>query len=98
VDSGGGARHGQCLAGRSQADGPRLRASVESGARLSAVDYLDADATRTALGQTMGDFHATYDLLLTPTVAVPALPVAPISSIRGRALLVDWTPFSYPST
>jgi aspartyl-tRNA(Asn)/glutamyl-tRNA(Gln) amidotransferase subunit A len=76
---------------------PGFAASVETGARLSAVDYLDADATRTALGQTMSDFHATYDLLLTPTVAVPALPVgADLSDPASERYWIDWTPFSYP--
>jgi aspartyl-tRNA(Asn)/glutamyl-tRNA(Gln) amidotransferase subunit A len=76
---------------------PGFAASVETGARLSAVDYLDADATRTELGQTMSDFHATYDLLLTPTVAVPALPVgADFSDPASERYWIDWTPFSYP--
>jgi aspartyl-tRNA(Asn)/glutamyl-tRNA(Gln) amidotransferase subunit A len=76
---------------------PGFAASVETGARLSAVDYLDADATRTALGQTMSDFHATYDLLLTPTVAVPALPVGTdLSDPAVERYWIDWTPFSYP--
>src|SRR5262249_10654239 len=54
---------------------PGLVAAVETGAKWSAVEYLGADAARTALGQHMGAFHQRYDLLVTPTVAVPALPV-----------------------
>jgi aspartyl-tRNA(Asn)/glutamyl-tRNA(Gln) amidotransferase subunit A len=45
----------------------------------------------------MSDFHATYDLLLTPTVAVPALPVgADLSDPASERYWIDWTPFSYP--
>jgi aspartyl-tRNA(Asn)/glutamyl-tRNA(Gln) amidotransferase subunit A len=72
-------------------------ASVDAGAKLSAVDYLDADTVRTSLGQTMGAFHERYDLLLTPTVAVPALPVGvDLSDPATERYWIDWTPFSYP--
>jgi aspartyl-tRNA(Asn)/glutamyl-tRNA(Gln) amidotransferase subunit A len=76
---------------------PGFVASVDAGARLSAVDYLDADAVRTSLGQVMGAFHERFDLLLTPTVAVPALPVgAVLSDPASERYWIDWTPFSYP--
>jgi aspartyl-tRNA(Asn)/glutamyl-tRNA(Gln) amidotransferase subunit A len=76
---------------------PGFVASVDVGARLSAVDYLDADTARTSLGQTMGAFHERYDLLLTPTVAVPALPVgADLNDPATERYWIDWTPFSYP--
>jgi aspartyl-tRNA(Asn)/glutamyl-tRNA(Gln) amidotransferase subunit A len=81
---------------RAQMD-PGLAASIESGSRWSAVDYLDADAERTALGQTMGAFHQRFDLLLTPTVAVPALPVGQdLDDPATERYWIDWTPFSYP--
>lgn len=76
---------------------PGFVASVDNGARLSAVDYLEADTARTSLGQTMGAFHERYDLLLTPTVAVPALPVGTdLSDPATERYWIDWTPFSYP--
>jgi len=76
---------------------PGFVASVDRGDKLSAVDYLDADAVRTALGQAMGAFHQRFDLLLTPTVAVPALPVgADLSDPATERYWIDWTPFSYP--
>jgi aspartyl-tRNA(Asn)/glutamyl-tRNA(Gln) amidotransferase subunit A len=90
------AMRGVSAADRAQMD-PGFVASVDAGAALSAVDYLDADVARTALGQTMGAFHARYDLLLTPTVAVPALPVgADLSDPATERYWIDWTPFSYP--
>jgi aspartyl-tRNA(Asn)/glutamyl-tRNA(Gln) amidotransferase subunit A len=90
------AMRGVSAADRAQMD-PGFVASVDAGAALSAVDYLDADAARTALGQAMGAFHERYDLLLTPTVAVPALPVgADLSDPATERYWIDWTPFSYP--
>ena len=76
---------------------PGFAASVDAGRTLSAVDYLDADAVRTSLGQTMGEFHERFDLLLTPTVAVPALQVgADLADPATERYWIDWTPFSYP--
>ncbi|HZS82487.1 MAG TPA: amidase [Stellaceae bacterium] len=76
---------------------PGFAASVEMGATYSAVQYLEADAVRTALGQRMSVFHERYDLLLTPTVAVPALPVGQdLTDPSRETYWIDWTPFSYP--
>jgi aspartyl-tRNA(Asn)/glutamyl-tRNA(Gln) amidotransferase subunit A len=76
---------------------PGFVAAVELGSRWSAVEYLDADAVRTALGQRMGEFHKTYDLLITPTVAVAALPVdQDLADPATERNWIDWTPFSYP--
>jgi len=45
----------------------------------------------------MGTFHERFDLLLTPSVAVPALPVgADLSDPVTERYWIDWTPFSYP--
>jgi aspartyl-tRNA(Asn)/glutamyl-tRNA(Gln) amidotransferase subunit A len=45
----------------------------------------------------MGAFHERYDLLLTPTVAVPALPVGQdLNDPAHESYWIDWTPFSYP--
>jgi aspartyl-tRNA(Asn)/glutamyl-tRNA(Gln) amidotransferase subunit A len=90
------AMRGISAADRAMMD-PGFVASVDAGAALSAVDYLDADAARTSLGQAMSAFHERYDLLLTPTVAVPALPVgADLSDPATERYWIDWTPFSYP--
>jgi aspartyl-tRNA(Asn)/glutamyl-tRNA(Gln) amidotransferase subunit A len=76
---------------------PGLAASVEKGARFSAVDYAVADAARFELGHRMSLFHQRYDLLLTPSVAVPALPVGELLTDPTReSEWIDWTPFSYP--
>jgi aspartyl-tRNA(Asn)/glutamyl-tRNA(Gln) amidotransferase subunit A len=45
----------------------------------------------------MGAFHERYHLLLTPTVAVPALPVGQdLTDPKTESYWIDWTPFSYP--
>jgi aspartyl-tRNA(Asn)/glutamyl-tRNA(Gln) amidotransferase subunit A len=75
---------------------PGFVAVAEAGARIGAVDYLGADLARTALGRTMGAFHETYDLLLTPMMPVPALPVGEDLNDPNDEHWVDWSPFSYP--
>lgn len=50
---------------------PGLRRIVEEGASYSALHYLAATSRRNDLGVVMGRFHETYDLLVTPAVAVP---------------------------
>lgn len=75
---------------------PGLLAVVESGEKIDALAYLAADLARTALGRTMGAFHQTYDLLLTPMLPVPALPVGEDLNDPTDEHWVDWSPFSYP--
>ncbi|OZM83735.1 amidase [Pseudonocardia sp. MH-G8] len=74
-----------------------LVAVAEQGARASAVQYLGAMAVRNDLGALMGEFHSRYDLLLTPTVPIPAFEAGvevPAGSPRER--WTSWTPFTYP--
>jgi aspartyl-tRNA(Asn)/glutamyl-tRNA(Gln) amidotransferase subunit A len=75
---------------------PGFLAVTEEGAKIGAVDYVGADLVRTALGKTMGEFHETYDLLLTPMTPVPALPVGEDLNDPSEKHWVDWSPFSYP--
>jgi aspartyl-tRNA(Asn)/glutamyl-tRNA(Gln) amidotransferase subunit A len=76
---------------------PGLLVHVERGERLSAVDFLTADVARTDLGRHMMQFHQRHDLLITPSVAVPALRVGTdLSDPQRDKEWIDWTPFSYP--
>src|SRR5579864_7131019 len=75
---------------------PGFVAVCEEGAKIGAVDYLGADLVRNALGRTMGAFHETYDLLLTPMMPVPPLPVGEDLNDASDEHWVDWSPFSYP--
>ncbi|MFI7493882.1 amidase [Kocuria sp. M4R2S49] len=76
---------------------PGLRRSIEEQGEISASGFLDATAVRMDLGVTMGRFHETYDLLLTPTLPIPAFP-------RDRDApegwhspdWTSWTPYTYP--
>ena len=76
---------------------PGLVATAAEGERISAVDYLGADLVRTALSQQMAAFHQKYDLLLTPMMPVPALPVGQdLNDPATERHWIDWSPFSYP--
>ncbi len=76
---------------------PGLDAAAQQGARLSALDYLAADAVRGTLSLVMARFHRRYDLLLTPSVAVPALKAGELlSDPATQREWIDWAPFSYP--
>lgn len=74
-----------------------LRRAAEEGGRMRAIDYVRADLDRTALGRTMGLFHQSYDLLVTPSVGVGALPVgAELADPERERDWQDWAGFSYP--
>ncbi|MEC3978640.1 amidase [Amycolatopsis sp. H20-H5] len=76
---------------------PGLRRVWEQGRTFSASDYLGANAERAALGILMGEFHTRHDILITPTMPIPAFEaghdVPPGSGLSGWP---DWTPFTYP--
>ena len=85
--------------------GPQERAKMDpglvdiagQGARTNAVEYLKALAVRNDLGVRMGEFHSRYDLLLTPTLPIPAF-AAGVEVPEGwpRERWTTWTPFTYP--
>jgi aspartyl-tRNA(Asn)/glutamyl-tRNA(Gln) amidotransferase subunit A len=76
---------------------PGLLANAAEGEGITAVDYLGADLVRTSLGQQMAEFHRKYDLLLTPMMPVPALPVGQdLNDPATERHWIDWSPFSYP--
>lgn len=76
---------------------PGLREIAETAAGYSLDDYLDAVDERSALGLTMNKFHDTYDLLLTPTLPIPAFEAgAEVADPSSQSRWPDWTPFSYP--
>ncbi|GAB3241259.1 amidase [Mycolicibacterium hippocampi] len=82
------------LAGRAD---PGLLRTAQIGASFSASDYLDATAVRMQLGQLMGRFHQSYDVLVTPTLPLPAFPVG--SDVPDGSPSPDWTswtPYTYP--
>ncbi|WP_084505944.1 amidase [Nocardia harenae] len=76
---------------------PGLGAVWTRGDAVSAVEYLEARNVAAQLGITMGRFHQDHDVLVTPTVPIPAFEaghdVPPGSGLRGWP---EWTPFTYP--
>jgi aspartyl-tRNA(Asn)/glutamyl-tRNA(Gln) amidotransferase subunit A len=82
---------------RDQAD-PALVAAVDSRRPVSVSDHLRAQLQRADIHNTFVRFHRRYDLLITPTLPLPAFEagaLVPSSGDWGRAW-TDWSPFSYP--
>ena len=56
-----------------------------------------AHMVQLASGQQMAAFHQKYDLLLTPMMPIPALPVGQdLNDPAAERHWIDWSPFSYP--
>ena len=83
--------------GRALAD-PDLVAGAARGLKTSAVEYINAQLKRAEISAAFAGFFDRYDLLLTPTVPLPAFEAgypAPPSGNWGKEW-TEWTPFSYP--
>lgn len=73
-----------------------LEVSLE-GQQMGAMDFLDANQARADLGRRMGAFHEKYDLLVTPTLPIPAFDVGvEVPPGSGMTRWAEWTPFTYP--
>ena len=76
---------------------PGLVAVAEEGARIAMADYFAAAKARESMALAIAAFHQRYDLLLLPTLPLPAFEAGrdtPLTSTgEGWA---DWTPFTYP--
>jgi aspartyl-tRNA(Asn)/glutamyl-tRNA(Gln) amidotransferase subunit A len=61
------------------------------------MDWLAADKARNALGVHMARFHTEYDLLLTPTLPLPAFECGlEVPDGWPSERWYTWTPFTYP--
>jgi aspartyl-tRNA(Asn)/glutamyl-tRNA(Gln) amidotransferase subunit A len=81
-----------------EAADPALVAAVDSRPPVSVSDHLRAQLQRADIHNTFVRFHRRYDLLITPTLPLPAFAagaLVPPSGEWGRAW-TDWSPFSYP--
>jgi aspartyl-tRNA(Asn)/glutamyl-tRNA(Gln) amidotransferase subunit A len=78
--------------------GAPARTFLEHGSRTSGVDYVRANQRRMAVWQSMQTFHETYDLLLTPSLAVTAFPVGEPPTHVGSDPFppFGWSPFTVP--
>ena len=71
--------------------------TAERGIGVSALDLLAARAARQKLAQQMSGFHQTYDILLTPTLAVPPFTAGLLVPPEMDATeWLAWSPFTYP--
>jgi aspartyl-tRNA(Asn)/glutamyl-tRNA(Gln) amidotransferase subunit A len=78
---------------------PSLVALVENGQRLTAVDVAQALFRRHELWAQLHQFFQRYELLITPTVAIPPFAAgAPApTQVAGRPVSRrGWTAFTYP--
>ena len=76
---------------------PGLAEQVRRYAGATAQDYLDATGVRMELGRAMGEFHRSHDVLVCPTMPVPAFAAERSAPPGWRSdLWTTWTPFTYP--
>ena len=76
---------------------PGLLEIARAGETYSVREIQDAALRRGALGAHMHRFHEKYDLLLTPTLPLPAFEAGrEVEDVARERRWTDWTPFSYP--
>jgi len=76
---------------------PDFAAQAAQGAEFSAQDVQTLTLKRNALGTLMRLFMTRYDLLVTPSMAVPAFAARPAGARpMTPQTMLSWTPFSYP--
>jgi aspartyl-tRNA(Asn)/glutamyl-tRNA(Gln) amidotransferase subunit A len=78
---------------------PGLVAVAEAGETVTGAAYVDALLNqRNALALTMARFHERFDLLLTPSLPLPAFAVGRDTPADGRYGddWTRWTPYTYP--
>ncbi|MDP6352432.1 MAG: amidase [Alphaproteobacteria bacterium] len=76
---------------------PTLMAVVEAGATLTGLQLKDAELERSQLGMTINGFFEQHDLLLSPTLPMPAFEVGrayPTPEFKAKPY--GWIPFTYP--
>jgi aspartyl-tRNA(Asn)/glutamyl-tRNA(Gln) amidotransferase subunit A len=76
---------------------PGLREVAAAGAQYTANDLFDATSAREAFVVWMNRLHADYDLLLLPTLPIPAFEVGhEVPPGSGMTRWTEWTPYSVP--
>jgi len=73
---------------------PGLLRAAAVGARQSQSDYITAMNQRQEIGATLNVFMSKYDLLLTPTMPIPAFDVGKSTPKGGDDVSLAWTPFT----
>jgi aspartyl-tRNA(Asn)/glutamyl-tRNA(Gln) amidotransferase subunit A len=76
---------------------PGFRRAAAAGLQYSASDFQDATAVRSELGRLMGEFHRRYDVLVSPTLPIPAFPTGQdVPDGWPSPDWTSWTPYTYP--
>ena len=76
---------------------PGLGRAWDLGESVSGVDVFEARAVAAGLGITMGAFHEQHNLLITPTMPIPAFEAGhDVPPGSGMTHWAQWTPFTYP--
>ncbi len=76
---------------------PGLREVAAQGEKIGAMEILEAQMKRGALGVHMNLFHRDYDLLVTPTLSIAAFDAGKeVADGKLQKRWIDWTPFSFP--
>ena len=74
-----------------------LLETAKQGEKYSVGEYLACAQKRGALGVHMNRFHERYDLLVTPTLPLPAFAAGmEMRDVLKQKRWTDWTPFTYP--
>ena len=75
---------------------PGLVAAAERGRAVTQEQYFDANVQRAALGQRLRQFFERWDLLLSPTMPIPAAYAAPRSDgAPGPDNFTEWLTYTY---
>ncbi|WP_193370213.1 amidase [Pelagibius marinus] len=76
---------------------PGLQEVAEEGRGYSLLHYMGAVARREALTAAANRFHQDYDLLVTPSLPIPAFEAGEeVPPGSGMTRWPEWTPFTYP--
>ncbi len=76
---------------------PGIQRVIEAGRQIPAVEYVGAMLARRELGTLMNAFHERYDLLVSPTLPIPAFEAGRNEPEGVPAERWEqWTPFCYP--
>ena len=76
---------------------PDFAAQAALGQAFSALQIQQLHLRRGALGSQMRQFMQRYDLIATPSIAIPAFAAMPAGhAAMTPASMLGWTPFSYP--
>jgi aspartyl-tRNA(Asn)/glutamyl-tRNA(Gln) amidotransferase subunit A len=76
---------------------PGLDEIMQQGESFSLEQYMQSQNERGALGSHMRRFHQDFDLLLTPSLPIPAFPAGQeVPDQMASERWSSWTPFTFP--